>query len=296
MEQKLPAPHVPAAAPEKLAFKPATSLGQQHLVSQHDANQPQEHVSTSSPSNNGLKELGEQAEEVRERDVSSSLGVSKHMKSSSRSEEISDTKETERSLLSSQVERPLDIHSPHMEWSSASEERTLASSAAPVLRNAPLDISETHEQALPTLEKVQKVQQLINHMDEHVLRLVVSKQHAMVITLVPDSLGTVVLSVNEDERHHVVVEMLAESHTVLNVLKQQEAHLRDLFEQNGYKLSSFNVRQQLEDHDRERRSDELARKGAKGKNLPANSSVNLTPNTKETVQKWSHSTGVWFVA
>ena len=282
--QPLPTSEPNAAPPQELASPSTPSSGS-----------AKEEVSASFPSIPLPKQREVETDNIKEPDLSSSIDVSQPRKSNKATGENSDTKDTERSLLSAQVERPIDVLSPQVEWSSSGDDRTF-SPVVPILKTAPLDISETQEQVLPALEKVLKVKQLIHHMDEHVLRLVVSKQNAMVITLVPESLGKVVLSVNEDEGHHVRVEMLAESHAVLNVLKQQEAHLRDLFEHNGYKLSSFNVRQQQDDNERERRSNELARKGTKGKNLPADSSIDLTPNAKETIQKWSHSTGVWFVA
>ena len=65
----------------------------------------------------------------------------------------------------------------------------------------------------------------------------------MSITLVPETLGKVVLNCRE-HGGQMSVEIVAESQVVRNLIQQQEPSVRHLLEQNGYKMDSFNVKTQ----------------------------------------------------
>jgi flagellar hook-length control protein FliK len=93
------------------------------------------------------------------------------------------------------------------------------------------------------LVKVERLHELMNRFDEHVMSLASGKDKTMSITLVPETLGKVVLNCREHSGH-MTVQIVAESQVVKDLLQQQEPSVRSLLEQNGYKMDSFDVRTQ----------------------------------------------------
>jgi len=91
------------------------------------------------------------------------------------------------------------------------------------------------------LVRVERLHELVERFDEHVIRLAAGRDKAMTITIVPESLGAVTIRCRE-AGDRVAVEIVAENQVVRNLLQQQEAPLRQALEDSGYKLGAFDVR------------------------------------------------------
>ncbi|HBA84876.1 MAG TPA: hypothetical protein DCZ95_12350 [Verrucomicrobia bacterium] len=95
----------------------------------------------------------------------------------------------------------------------------------------------------PSVNRIERLHELMERLDEHVVSLAAGKEKTMSITLSPESLGKVVLNCRE-QGGQMIVEIVAETQVVKNLLQQQESSLRHVLEQSGYKMGAFDVRTQ----------------------------------------------------
>ena len=145
-------------------------------------------------------------------------------------------------------------------------------------------------------DRIEKLQELMDNIDKHVLSLAVGSEKTMTITLVPESLGKVVLSCRESNGQ-MVVEIQAASTGVKDMLQKQEDSLRQMLEQNGFKLAQFDVKTQ-NDNSRDRRSATRADQDLDDEfepfQRPRTGAVSET--TASAPSPSSQGRGIWYVA
>ena len=145
-------------------------------------------------------------------------------------------------------------------------------------------------------DRIEKLQELMDNIDQHVLSLAVGSEKTMTITLVPESLGKVVLSCRESNGQ-MVVEIQAASTGVKDMLQKQEDSLRQMLEQNGFKLAQFDVKTQ-NDNSRDRRSATRADQDMDDEfepfQRPRTGAVSET--TASAPSPSSQGRGIWYVA
>ncbi|MFH0879597.1 MAG: flagellar hook-length control protein FliK [Lentisphaerota bacterium] len=148
------------------------------------------------------------------------------------------------------------------------------------------------------LEKVEKLQELVERFDRHVLSMASGKDKTMSITLEPANLGKVVLNCRETG-DRMAVEILAENSGVRHLLQQQEQSVRQMLEDNGYKLGDFDVRTQGGEGDASSftRRQAQERDAEETGNVVWRGEVTGSPDTGKAVN-WrpSGSKGIWVVA
>ena len=127
---------------------------------------------------------------------------------------------------------------PHANPSAFGQEaRTNAWVEAPV----PMPARDTH---VHVFEQLQRLQDLVQRFDNHIVSMMVGRQQNMVITLIPPSLGRVVIRLKEAGNHGLRVEIGAEHAAVRDVLLDHEAGFRSRLQARGYELNGFDVREE----------------------------------------------------
>lgn len=102
------------------------------------------------------------------------------------------------------------------------------------------------QQSAQGSERVERLLDLINRLDEHVLSLASGgREKSMTVHLEPPNLGKIAMNCLETDGA-VRVNLLVENPVVRNLLQDQEASLRQALEQAGFRLSQFDVRHQDE--------------------------------------------------
>jgi flagellar hook-length control protein FliK len=94
-----------------------------------------------------------------------------------------------------------------------------------------------------TLARVEQFQEFVSRLDRHILTASADREKTMTVTLVPESLGKVVLNCRE-QGGQIWVELQAANHSVREVLQRQEEVIRQMMDQSGCKLMQFDVRSQ----------------------------------------------------
>ena len=117
--------------------------------------------------------------------------------------------------------------------------------------------SQTLQGGSEVLQRIEQWQSLADRFDMHVLSLIKDGADAMRITINPEQFGTLVVDCREGD-DGMTVHVQAENAAVCNLLQQQESGLRTALEQNGFKLSEFDVSAEGE----EARGDERGRQMA----------------------------------
>jgi hypothetical protein len=92
-----------------------------------------------------------------------------------------------------------------------------------------------------TTYRTERLQDLVDRIDQHVLLLSKNGDRSMTVTLIPEKLGKVILNCREDGGQ-IAVQIQAENGVAREMLQRQEMAIRTLLEQNGYRLGQFDVR------------------------------------------------------
>ena len=145
------------------------------------------------------------------------------------------------------------------------------------------------------LDRIEKLQELVENIDKHVLSLAVGSDKTMTVTLVPESLGKVVVSCRETNGGQMVVEIQASNSGVKDMLQKQEDSLRQMLEQNGYRLAQFDVKTQ-NDNGRDRRSATRADRDAEDEFEPVKRSSQAESTGEKAATPVSQGRGIWYVA
>jgi hypothetical protein len=90
------------------------------------------------------------------------------------------------------------------------------------------------------MTRMEHIQQLSDRFDQHVLSMLRSAADTMTITIVPERLGKLVVSCREQD-DGIEVHVRADDPSVCNLLHQQENGIRNILDQNGFKLSEYEV-------------------------------------------------------
>ena len=98
------------------------------------------------------------------------------------------------------------------------------------------------------LPRVEQFQEFVSRLGHHILSASADREKIMTVTLVPESLGKVVLNCRE-QGGHLWVEIQAASQSVREVLQRQEEVIRQMMNQSGYTLMQFDVRSQTGEGD-----------------------------------------------
>lgn len=151
---------------------------------------------------------------------------------------------------------------------------------------------------LEAVARAEQIQQLVDRFDQHILSMIRQSSQDLTITISPESLGRLVVHCRE-EGDGVRVQVEAENASVCNLLQQQESGIRTALNQNGYRLSEFEVStgngdsaEQRKERAMNNREDETAQEGNSGK--PAG-----TPGREQNMERVEHRidrNGVWLVA
>ncbi len=144
--------------------------------------------------------------------------------------------------------------------------------------------------------RTERLHELMERLDQHVLSMVKGHGREMSITLEPANLGKVTLNCRDDGQR-LAVEIVAETQVVRNLLEQQEASLRQVLEQNGYKMGSFDVVTQ-EERDQHRPFERQAAPTEEGRQAFGAGRRGAKAPASEPVEAWrpSGSKGIWVVA
>lgn len=92
-------------------------------------------------------------------------------------------------------------------------------------------------------DRVERLQDLVGRIDEHVLSMISDKGRSMTIQLTPENLGRVSLNCLENGKN-ISVEIVVENNAVRTLMQQQESALKDMLTQAGYRMTQFDVRSQ----------------------------------------------------
>ena len=126
-------------------------------------------------------------------------------------------------------------------------ERSGADAAAtgPVGSTMRANFAETlaADRTMRMADRVERLQELIGRIDEHVLSMLPDKGRSMTIQLMPENLGRVSLNCLENGKE-IRVEIVVESSSVRTLIQQQESALKEMLTQAGYRLAQFDVRSQ----------------------------------------------------
>ncbi len=148
-----------------------------------------------------------------------------------------------------------------------------------------------------TVSKVEHFQSVIENIDRYVLSMVKEPSgKTITVTLIPEYLGKVVLSCKE-EGTRVVVEIQAENNMVREMLQKEEATIKSMLEQNGFKLSQFDVHTKSEQQARNNERNFEGREEYDGATQRRNEakSHNAQP-TKTGTAATGRRNGFWWVA
>jgi flagellar hook-length control protein FliK len=91
------------------------------------------------------------------------------------------------------------------------------------------------------LSRVERLQTLVENMDRYILSAVSSRDKSMTMTLIPETLGKVVLNCRE-ENGRIWVDIQTSNPAARDLLMRNEEAIRNLMDQAGYKLAQFGVR------------------------------------------------------
>ena len=98
------------------------------------------------------------------------------------------------------------------------------------------------------LSRVEQFQEFVSRLDHHILSASADREKTMTVTLVPESLGKVVLNCRE-QGGQLWVEIQAANPSVREVLQRQEEVIRQMMDQSGCKLMQFDVHSQTGEGD-----------------------------------------------
>jgi flagellar hook-length control protein FliK len=93
------------------------------------------------------------------------------------------------------------------------------------------------------LSRVEQFEEFVSRLDQHILSTSANREKTMTVTLVPESLGKVVLNCRE-QGGQLWVEIQAANPSVREVLQRQEEVIRQMMDQSGCKLMQFDVHSQ----------------------------------------------------
>ena len=93
------------------------------------------------------------------------------------------------------------------------------------------------------LSRVEQFEEFVSQLGPHILSASADREKIMTVTLIPESLGKVVLNCRE-QGGRLWVEIQAASQSVREILQRQEEGIRQMMDQSGYALMQFDVRSQ----------------------------------------------------
>lgn len=91
------------------------------------------------------------------------------------------------------------------------------------------------------LHRMETLQQAMDRFDKHLLEVMASSKHEMLVRLSPPNLGNLLLRVR-NQTDGVALEIVAQSPLVREIVQGHAANIRDVVAGNGYRLASFDVR------------------------------------------------------
>ena len=150
----------------------------------------------------------------------------------------------------------------------------------------------------PSATRVERIQDLMGRLDEHVLDLVVGKDKQMTISLIPETMGKIVMTCREDAGQ-LNVQLVAENATVRNLLQQQEQTVKQLLEQNGYRMTGFDVQTQADlnkHHQFGQRQDENEEQMLSSTSRKRTAGVSGGADQSEPIAGVRADKSVWYVA
>jgi len=158
----------------------------------------------------------------------------------------------------------------------------------------------TASHAIPTGSgslRVEKLQDLMDKLDEHLLSLSKDKDKSMTIQLSPENLGRVAMSCL-DQNGGMRVELVVENAAVQNLLKQHEGALRDMLQQAGYRLAQFEVRTQSDGAGSQAQQNRQgqASQDRKNRTIGRAEEVEATSEGQRSYRGTNGRSGVWYVA
>jgi flagellar hook-length control protein FliK len=145
------------------------------------------------------------------------------------------------------------------------------------------------------LSRVEQFQEFVSNLDHHILAASASREKTMTVTLVPESLGKVVLNCRE-QGGQLWVEIQAANQSVREVLQRQENAIRQLMDQSGCQLMQFDVRSQTGEGDvgRFRRQSQESEDAADGEGHVQ--SIGQGSEAPVATNPTLHRRGLWVVA
>lgn len=90
------------------------------------------------------------------------------------------------------------------------------------------------------LNRTERLQEVIDRFDEHMLALTSRKGNSMTINLIPPNLGKIVLNCRESGGE-MFIEIVAQNRHVREFLSEHREFIREIVEDRGHKLAEFDV-------------------------------------------------------
>jgi len=147
-----------------------------------------------------------------------------------------------------------------------------------------------------TISRIEHIARLVERFDQHILSMIKDATGELKITITPENLGRLEVRCKEDQEG-MVVQVQAENASVCNLLQQQEQSVRSLLEQNGFKLTAFDVSTETGESMEQQKGKEMNRQQQSAESEQhTEAGTHTKAQVEKSVAQGVSKDGVWLVA